>query len=315
MQEVFSRIAHASMSPLPVLLTGATGTGKTLCGSIIHRHSERRDGPFITLHCSALPEQLLESELFGHERNAFTGANTQRIGHVERANGGTLLLDEIADIPLSVQAKLLRFVEEKVFHRVGGREDIQVDLRLIAATHHDLQEEVSAGRFREDLYYRLRVLTIKMPALNERLDDLDALCSFFLAGADPEQPHVLSPESHDLLMRYPWPGNIRELRNALEHAVAICGSHTAILPRHLPDEIRTLRGYHDHVSEKLRQQLEKWVDARMESEPAYRDLHDELENMLIRKLLAVFDGKSTALAEALQMNRATLLKKRKRLEE
>jgi DNA-binding NtrC family response regulator len=224
-------------------------------------------------------------------------------------------LDEIADIPLSVQAKLLRFVEEKVFHRVGGREDIQVDLRLIAATHHDLQEEVSAGRFREDLYYRLRVLTIKMPALNERLDDLDALCSFFLAGADPEQPHVLSPESHDLLMRYPWPGNIRELRNALEHAVAICGSHTAILPRHLPDEIRTLRGYHDHVSEKLRQQLEKWVDARMESEPAYRDLHDELENMLIRKLLAVFDGKSTALAEALQMNRATLLKKRKRLEE
>ena len=179
MQRCFVEIAHACTSEAPVLISGPTGTGKTLAARVIHLNSPRSDAPFVTLHCSALPEHLLESELFGHEKGAFTGAVTSREGHLERACGGTLFLDEIADISLSTQAKLLRFVEEHTFTRLGGREDLRVDLRLVTATNRDLREEVRAGRFREDLYYRLHVLEIALPALCERPGDIPALANYF----------------------------------------------------------------------------------------------------------------------------------------
>ena len=180
MQRVFMAIARAATTDAPALLTGPTGTGKTLAAQVIHANSRRRDGPFVTLLCGSLPEQLLESELFGHEKNSFTGAGDMRPGHLERAVGGTLFLDEIGDVPLAIQAKLLRFVEEKTFNRVGGREDLRVDLRLITATHRSLRDEVQAGRFREDLYYRLHVLEVELPPLAKRSEDIPALSAFFL---------------------------------------------------------------------------------------------------------------------------------------
>ncbi len=222
MQRVFVSIAHATTSDAPAIITGPTGTGKTLAAQVIHANSRRRQGPFVTLFCGAMPEQLLESELFGHEKNAFTGAAAMRAGHIERAAGGTLLLDEIADVPVAVQAKLLRFVEEKTFNRVGGREDIHVDLRLIAATNRSLREEVRAGRFREDLYYRLHVLEIELPPLARRREDIPVLSAFFLSRYAADRELALSAEANRLLANYSWPGNVRELRNAIERAVAVC---------------------------------------------------------------------------------------------
>ena len=192
MQRAFVAIAHATATDAPALITGPTGVGKTLAARFIHTNSRRRHGPFVTLLCGALPEQLLESELFGHEKNAFTGAAAMRPGHLERAEGGTLFLDEIGDIPATVQAKLLRFVEEKTFNRVGGREDRVVDLRLITATHRRLREEVQAGRFREDLFYRLQVLEVAMPALAERREDIPVLCAMLLGRLAPKRELSLS---------------------------------------------------------------------------------------------------------------------------
>ena len=227
MQRVFVTIAQAATTDAPALITGPTGTGKTLTARVIHANSRRRDGPFVTLLCGSLPEPLLESELFGHEKNAFTGAGAMRPGHLERAVGGTLFLDEIGDIPPSVQAKLLRFVEERTFNRVGGREDLRVDLRLIAATHRSLREEVQAGRFREDLYYRLHVLEVEMPPLSNRREDIPALSAFFLSQIAAGRDLALASNTSHLLNSYGWPGNVRELRNALEHAVAVCSGQSS----------------------------------------------------------------------------------------
>jgi DNA-binding NtrC family response regulator len=306
MQRVFVEIAHACGSDAPVLLTGPTGTGKTLVARVIHVNSARRDRPFVTLHCSALPEQLLESELFGHEKHAFTGAQTARAGHVERAAGGTLLLDEVADISPAIQAKLLRLVEEKTFVRVGGREDIRVDLRLIAATNRDLPAEVAAGRFRQDLFYRLNVLAIELPAMSARTDDLAALANFFLGSLAPERKAELSADALALLTAYPWPGNVRELRNALEHALAV-STGRRILPQHLPRSIRPAAATVDGFDTALA----GWLDARLRSGATYKEIAGELDTAVLRHLLAHFDQSPTALARALKMNRATLLKKRR----
>jgi DNA-binding NtrC family response regulator len=222
MQRVFMAIARAATTDAPALLTGPTGTGKTLAAQVIHANSRRRDAPFVTLLCGSLPEQLLESELFGHEKNSFTGAGDMRPGHLERAAGGTLFLDEIGDIPLAIQAKLLRFVEEKTFNRVGGRGDLRVDLRLITATHRSLRDEVQAGRFREDLYYRLHVLEVELPPLAKRSEDIPALSAFFLNRLSAGRELAFASDTSRLLTNYSWPGNVRELRNALEHAVAAC---------------------------------------------------------------------------------------------
>ncbi len=306
MQRVFLEIAHATTTDAPVLLTGPTGAGKTLAARVIHAHSPRLSAPFVVLHCGALPEQLLESELFGHVKGAFTGANTDREGHIERARGGTLFLDEIGDISPAVQAKLLRFVEERSFTRVGGREDIRVELRLITATNKDLRAEVKAGRFREDLFYRLHVLEIALPPLAERPADIPALAENFLRAAG--RPLTLAPETLALLARHDWPGNLRELRNALDRAAAVC-TGPVILPQHLPRDLRIAAETTPGLEARLAAAIAAWLDARLASKTNYDTLHEELEGYVLSDLLARFDGKPTLLARELDMNRVTLRKK------
>jgi DNA-binding NtrC family response regulator len=306
MQRVFLEIAHACTTDAPVLLSGPTGSGKTLAARSIHIHSARKNAPFVALHCGALQEQLLESELFGHERGAFTGAVSARPGHIERARGGTLFLDEIGDISPTVQAKLLRFVEERAFTRVGGREDIRVELRLITATNKNLRDEVKAGRFREDIFYRLHVLEIGMPPLRERTADLAVLAANFLRTA--ARPLTLAPASLALLERHDWPGNLRELRNVLEYAAAVC-TGPVILPAHLPRDIHERAPSAPSHDARLATVLAEWLDARLLEKATYRDMHDAIESLVLRHLLKRFDGKPTLLARATKMNRVTLRKK------
>ena len=304
MQRVFLEIAHATTTDAPVLLAGPTGAGKTLAARVIHDHSPRAAAPFVTLHCGSLPEHLLESELFGHEKGAFTGATTDRQGHIERAAGGTLFLDEIGDITPTVQAKLLRFVEERAFTRVGGRSDIRIELRLITATHKNLREEVKAGRFREDLFYRLHVLEITMPPLRERRADIPALAANFLRAA--ARPLTLAPETIALLERHDWPGNLRELRNALEYAAAVC-TGPIIHPQHLPRDLREPLA--SEAESPLQCALAAWLDARLAEKATYREMHDAIESMALKHLLMRFDGKPTILARETGMNRVTLRKR------
>jgi two-component system response regulator AtoC len=212
-----------------VLLTGESGTGKDLVAKVIHYNGGRATRPFMNITCSALPEALLESELFGHERGAFTGADRQKRGLLEMAEGGTVFLDEVGEMVPGLQAKLLRFLEEKTFKRVGGAVDIHVDVRVVAATNRNLQEEVRLGRFREDLYYRLSVLPIALPPLRERADDIPRLVNFYVDAYNAEfKKHIrgVAAAAMEQLQRYPWPGNIRELRNAIERAMILADGDT-----------------------------------------------------------------------------------------
>jgi two-component system response regulator HydG len=239
MQQVFQAVSHLAPSRATVLLTGETGTGKELVAAAIHRHSPRAAAPFVRVHCGALAESLLESEMFGHERGAFTGAAKQRQGRFEQADGGTLLLDEIGEIPLSTQVKLLRVLQEREFERVGGNETIRVDVRLIAATNRDLKQMVADGTFREDLYYRLNVINLRLPPLRERIVDIPVLCNHFLKKfADDDHKAVLgfSSAAMALLTRYAWPGNVREVENVVQGAV-VKAEGELIEPQHLPVEI------------------------------------------------------------------------------
>jgi DNA-binding NtrC family response regulator len=310
MQRVFMAIARAATTDAPALLTGPTGTGKTLAAQVIHANSRRRDAPFVTLLCGSLPEQLLESELFGHEKNSFTGAGEMRPGHLERAVGGTLFLDEIGDVPLTIQAKLLRFVEEKTFNRVGGREDLRVDLRLITATHRCLRDEVQAGRFREDLYYRLHVLEVELPTLAKRSEDIPALSAFFLSRLSAGRELAFGSDTSRLLLNYSWPGNVRELRNAIEHAVAAC-SGKIIQPHHLPKAVSLSADLPANID--LNGVLQRWVASKVQTGASYKELHAEVESTLLKNLMQHFEQKPTVLARFLKMNRATLLKKRRYL--
>jgi transcriptional regulator with GAF, ATPase, and Fis domain len=232
-----SRVRQVAPTDASVLLLGETGTGKELFARAIHDHSDRRGGPFVTLNCAALPPSLVESELFGHQRGAFTGAVTERVGRFELAHRGTLFLDEIGDMPLDIQAKLLRVIQEQAFERVGSSQTRRVNVRVIAATHHELQEKIAAGTFRADLFYRLSVFPLRLPALRERLDDLPALVRAIIRK---KQPAIRSTVTHvpqavlDQLRSYRWPGNIRELENVIERA--LIGSNGDTLA--LDDEFR-----------------------------------------------------------------------------
>jgi two-component system response regulator AtoC len=240
LEKVLGIVRKVAKSNTTVLVRGETGTGKELIAGAIHHNSHRASRNFIKVNCAALQENLLESELFGHEKGAFTGADKQRIGRFEQADGGTLFLDEIGDMSANTQAKVLRVLQEQEFERLGGTRTIKVDVRLIAATNRDLPTMVAAGTFREDLYYRLNVMPIDMPPLRERKEDIQALAGFFIrrfSGELKKKVEGLEPEALKLLMRYNWPGNIRELENAIERAMLLAdGHHIAVDDLRLGDQ-------------------------------------------------------------------------------
>src|SRR6266542_2084017 len=222
MREVYKAIGRVAAQNVPVLITGESGTGKELVAQALYQHGSRAKAPFLALNCAAIPETLLESELFGHEKGAFTGADRKRIGKFEQCSGGTLFLDEVGDMAPLTQTKLLRLLQEQRFERVGGNETIQTDVRLLAATNRDLEELVAAGRFRSDLYYRLKVFTIRLPPLRERAEDLPLLVDHFVKRFSRELDKDVqrtAPETLALLQRYTWPGNVRELQSVLKETL------------------------------------------------------------------------------------------------
>jgi DNA-binding NtrC family response regulator len=230
MRHVFETVQKVAETDLTVLIRGESGTGKELIAQAIHDTSNRKQRPLVAVNCAAINRELVESELFGHEKGAFTGADRRREGRFEAADGGTIFLDEIGDMAPETQAKVLRVLQEQTLERVGGTTSVEIDVRVVAATHRDLEKEVSEGRFREDLYYRLKVVELELPPLRERSEDIPALCARFLAGVAERlgrETRPLSPEALALLMRYAWPGNVRELRNVLEQA-AVLSSGDAI---------------------------------------------------------------------------------------
>jgi DNA-binding NtrC family response regulator len=242
MARVFETILQVAPSRASVLITGESGTGKELVASAIHQHSTRASGPFVKLHCAALAETLLESELFGHEKGAFTGAMGKRDGRFQQADGGTLFLDEIGEISPAIQVKLLRFLQQREFERVGGNQTIKVDVRIVAATHKDLSVEVREGRFREDLFYRLNVVTIETPPLRARISDIPLLATRFLqrfAEENGKELRGFSDEALQRLTQYAWPGNVRELENAIERAVVVCRHHEVRAQDLAPHIVRT----------------------------------------------------------------------------
>ena len=240
MQEVLETVRQVAPSKANVLITGESGTGKELIARAIHQLSPRARQPLVAVHCAGLPRELIESELFGHEKGAFTGAHERRIGRVEQAQGGTLFLDEIGEIDASIQIKLLRFLGERTFERVGSNKTLTSDVRLIAATNQNLEELVQAGGFREDLYYRLKVVTIWLPPLRERSGDIPLLAQGFLrefARENEKRVNDYTAEALEAMMKYRWPGNVRELRTAIERAVVLCRGEKITL-RDLPPETR-----------------------------------------------------------------------------
>jgi len=297
MRGIFTQILKVARTDSTVLISGESGTGKELVATSLFEHSFRRDKPFIKLNCVAIPEGLLESELFGHEKGSFTGAISQKIGKFELANGGTIFLDEIGDMPLATQAKLLRVLQEKEFERVGGNQTIHVDVRFIAATNKNLMEMVKQGTFREDLYYRLNVFSIYLPPLRERKEDIPLLAAHFLEGM--ENPVKLSPQSLQILTTYPWPGNIRELQNTLERAAVL--TDTAMIdPPHLAVHING-----DLPVQVLQrpESTQSSIDERLE----------EIEKGLIIEALNRSGGVQVKAAEILGINQRSLWHRIKKL--
>jgi DNA-binding NtrC family response regulator len=293
MLEVYKVLARVAPSAATVLIEGESGTGKEVVARALHLNGPTAGGRFVAVNCAAIPENLLESELFGHEKGAFTGAVARKIGRFEQAAGGTLFLDEVADMSLPLQAKILRALQEREIERLGGTETISVELRLIAATNHDLRSAMAGGRFREDLYYRLAVVTIRLPTLAERGDDLVALTAFFARQfAERYQKHLsaLSDRALDLLRNHHWVGNVRELRNVIERAVIVSTGDT-LRAEHLPDEFR---GEESAGPER--------------PQGALLTL-GELEARHISRVLAHTNGQIGAAAEILGIHRNTLSRK------
>ena len=263
MREVYQFIAKAAPTDSTVLIRGESGTGKELVARAIHLNSSRSQNPFVAINCAALSETLLESELFGHEKGAFTGAIAQKKGKFEVANGGTVFLDELGELAPSLQAKLLRVLQEREFERLGSTRAIKVDIRLIAATNRELEQAIKDGGFRQDLYYRLNVLTVKMPALKQRPEDIPLLAGYFALRFSKKASRAvkgISPEARKCLVQYEWPGNVRELENAIERAVVL-GTTELIQPEDLPEELlqkQAIPGvqvteYHQAVKDAKRQ--------------------------------------------------------------
>jgi DNA-binding NtrC family response regulator len=300
MLEVFRMVGRVAGSPATVLILGQSGTGKELVAKAIHRNSPRAPGPFVAINCAAIPENLLESELFGHEKGAFTGAITRKIGRFERAHGGTLFLDEIGDMSLSLQSKILRALQEREIERVGGEGRIPVDVRVVAATNRDLRAAIAEGTFREDLYFRLAVVTLNLPRLSDRGGDLDLLIRHFVAryaGRYGRQIRGVARPVFDLLHRHPWPGNVRELKNVLERAVLLAHG-PVLLPDHLPlDQLRP--------PEQEAPALDGSPLPGYAPEMALADV----ERLHIREVLRLVKGHLGRASEVLGVHRNTLTRK------
>jgi len=288
MQAAFTIIRKVAATDAPVLLLGESGTGKEMAAAAIHRRSARKGGPFVAINCNAIPENLLESELFGHEKGAFTGAHIQRKGMIETASGGTLFLDEIGELPPAIQVKLLRFLQEQRLQRVGGRQEIQIDTRLVAATNADLKQMIDAGKFREDLYFRLAVVTIRLLPLRDRGEDVVLLAHEFLqrhAVQTGRTKLVFAPDAVRAIMRYSWPGNVRELQNRVKRAV-IMTSGARVTAKDL--------------------ELERGQDVGSSSAPTLRQARENVERELIRQALKRNSGRITSAAAELGISRPTL---------
>jgi len=292
MQEVYNLVSQVAESDISVLILGETGTGKELVARAIHYNSPRRNSPFVILNCAAIPDELLESELFGHVKGAFTGAIRDKAGKFEAADTGTIFLDEIGELKGGLQAKLLRVLQDQEFDKVGGTKPIKVDTRIVSATNKDLEAEAREGQFREDLYYRLNVVSIKLPPLRERREDVPLLTNHFLKKHSPKKtPKKLAPETLDLLMKYDWPGNVRELENVIERAIVL-GKDKEILPGDLPQKI---------------QNLEKHRKVVVLDVPDTGVALDEVEKELILTALKRTGGNQTRAARFLGISRSALL--------
>ena len=309
MQTVYKRIGQVSSSDVTVLITGESGTGKELIARAVHKNSLRNNKPFIAVNCSAIPENLIESELFGHEKGAFTGANQQRIGYFEQCDSGTIFLDEIGDMPLAAQTKILRALQEGELLRVGGSDVIKVDVRIIAATNKSIESMVKEGTFREDLYYRLNVVRIELPPLRERKEDIPLLINFLLKKVSKNNQgaaEVVASDAMAALTEYEWPGNVRELENVM-HRSAVLSQGDSILFKDLPSEITTLR-----PSELSESNLFEKV--YMNLDPSAGDLLKRVEVELIRVAVKYSNEDLSKAAKVLGITNAVLKKKLSALE-
>lgn len=319
MQEVFRAIGRLSKSNMTVLLTGESGTGKELVALALHRHSPRLGQPFIALNTAAIPSELLESELFGHERGAFTGATAQRLGRFEQADTGTLFLDEIGDMPAALQTRLLRVLADGEFFRVGGHQAIRVDVRVIAATHQDLDARVKDGSFREDLYHRLNVIRLQLPPLRDRIEDVPELAEYFLKTTAREldvEAKRLRPAAAELFARYDWPGNVRQLENVCRRATIMAPSQE-IDVEDLPNELHASGDISRPSSaEDWEATLKKWAERHVVSTttPIMDEAMPRFERIMIGVALAQTRGRRQEAARLLGWGRNTLTRKIKELE-
>jgi two-component system nitrogen regulation response regulator GlnG len=317
MREVYKAIGRVAAQDVPVLITGESGTGKELVARAIYQHGPRAKAPFLAINCAAIPETLLESELFGHEKGAFTGADRRRIGKFEQCSGGTIFLDEIGDMPLALQAKMLRLLQEQAFERVGGNETVRTDVRLIAATHRDLKAWSEEGKFRPDLYYRLGVFTIPLPPLRERGDDLPVLVRHYLRRFSRElgrEVHEVTPEAMEQLRHYLWPGNIRELQSALKQAL-LQSSGTVLLPAFLPDLAGGPGEPGQAAPPGADLDLEAFIRQRLgpDAQDLYADTHRQVDRLLLPLALEYTGGNQHQAARLLGIARQTLRQKLREL--
>ena len=314
MRELFARLEKLAKTDTTVLVTGETGAGKELVAEALHDHSPRakNNGPFVVLDCGSIPPNLIESELFGHERGAFTGATASYAGAFERAHGGTIFLDEIGELPLAMQPKLLRVLERKEVRRVGGAKTIEVDVRIVAATNRDLGVEVNRGRFREDLYYRLAVARVHVPPLRDRKEDIPLLIENILAATPGGEGAHITPDTIDLMMKHDWPGNVRELRNVIERAVLLAES---------PESEDALRRAPQPAAAKAEPSITVTpsqtatstdatmtvpVDVSIPFKNAKQNVISEFERRYISRLLAQHDGNISAAARAAGIDRMSI---------
>lgn len=313
MQDVYKMIGRIAQQRATVLIRGDSGTGKELVARAIYQHSSRAKAPFLAVNCAAIPDALIESELFGHERGAFTGADQRRIGKFEQCSGGTLFLDEIGDMTPLTQAKVLRVLQEQQFERVGGTQTIRTDTRTIFATHRPLEEMVAEGKFREDLYYRLNVFTIHLPALRDRLEDLPELVNMFLRRFSREmgrQVKMATPETLEILAKYRWPGNIRELQSVLKQAL-LQASGPVLLPSFLPEHIGEKADHAPSRQPSDPAKKDDWnafIDERLQanSQNLYTEWFSRMEHQLLMRVLSYTNGNQSRASQILGITRRSV---------